>query len=361
MLNPFTPAKVALGLVNLGLLSAMLAAWAWVIYRLATRQRLLPPTPPRFVPWEGKAVLAVLLTYLGLQAVVPSLYIQLVFAPQPGVKVRAGPTHQLLVMILISLPFLALAWAILRRWSGARATDFGLELRRAPMEFFYGLMAWPILAPIVFGVNFVVLKLLKTRVPHPIEDLAGQNPSPLTWGMMFFAAAIVAPIAEEFLFRGVLLGWLSRVATGRSKPGLVVVDDLGEPVETPVAFLGLRLFLANLVISLVFAAMHGQIWPTPIPLFLLAMGLGLLYQRTGGLIAPIALHMTFNGISTLVLYLVTMAGGLDALKQELKAIPNVAPNAIVLSPVETTRSACRTLKPQNQNLDGFSMDTFPTH
>ena len=60
---------------------------------------------------------------------------------------------------------------------------------------------------------------------------------------------------------------------------------------------------ANVAVSLVFAALHGAVWPTPIPIFFLSLGLGLLYQRTGGILAPIALHMTFNGVSTLLMFL----------------------------------------------------------
>ena len=339
MLNAFTPAKVALGLITLGLLASTIAAWGWAIYRLATRQRLLPDLPPRFVPWDGKAVLAVLMTYIGIQTVVPWLYVQFVLGPAPGIKVRAGPGDQLVVMILISLAFLAIAPTILARWRGARAADFGLELGRAPMDVVRGIVAWPILAPMVFGVNYVVLKVLKVRVPHAVETLAGQNPGPMTWAMIFFAAVVVAPLAEEFLFRGVLLGWLGRIATGRKTTDRPDSDGLSDPYrtstddgiwvasrepsppgnadESPVPYEKSRLLLANVLVSFVFAAMHGQVWPTPIPLFVLAMALGAIYQRTGSLVAPIALHMTFNGISTAMLYLITVSGGLDALKQGL--------------------------------------------
>ena len=322
-----TPAKIALGLITLALIGSTFAAWAWVIYRLATRQRLLPDGPPRYVPWDGRAVLALLMAYIGLQIVVPALYVQLVLAPRPGEKAHGGPGDQLLVMILASVPFLAIGSAILARWTGANAANFGIELGRVPKEFLRGIVAWPILAPAVFGVNFLVLRILKVRVPHAVETLAGQNPGPMTWAMIFFAAVVVAPVTEEFLFRGVLLGWLNRVATGRKTADRMIVDDLPDTsqasingdvsVDPPVAFEGFRLLMANLLVSFVFAALHGQVWPTPIPLFVLAMALGTIYQRTGSLIAPIALHMTFNGISTAMLYLITVAGGLDALKQGL--------------------------------------------
>src|SRR5262249_2958108 len=58
--------------------------------------------------------------------------------------------------------------------------------------------------------------------------------------------------------------------------------------------------------SLMFAALHAAQWPAPIPLFLLAVGLGVVYQRTGSLIAPICMHAVFNAFSTLMLFFVAL-------------------------------------------------------
>jgi hypothetical protein len=49
--------------------------------------------------------------------------------------------------------------------------------------------------------------------------------------------------------------------------------------------------------SLLFACIHTSVWPTPVPLFVLALGLGVLAQRTRSLVGPIVLHGLFNGIS----------------------------------------------------------------
>ena len=66
--------------------------------------------------------------------------------------------------------------------------------------------------------------------------------------------------------------------------------------------------VAIVLTSLIFAALHAAQWPAPIPLFLLAVGLGMVYQRTGSLLAPIVMHAVFNGFSTLMLFFVSLQG-----------------------------------------------------
>ena len=83
-----------------------------------------------------------------------------------------------------------------------------------------------------------------------------------------------------------------------------------------------------MIVSALFAAMHIPVWPSPVPLFFLSLGLGVLYQRTGGLVAPIALHATFNGLATILFALTIQAGGPDALKPGgPKGPPPIPPEA----------------------------------
>jgi hypothetical protein len=76
--------------------------------------------------------------------------------------------------------------------------------------------------------------------------------------------------------------------------------------------------------SLLFAAVHAGQWPAPIALFLLALVIGTIYDRTGSLIAAIVVHATFNGLSMLALLLVLLAGPfVDANKAKLGRIEAV--------------------------------------
>jgi membrane protease YdiL (CAAX protease family) len=85
---------------------------------------------------------------------------------------------------------------------------------------------------------------------------------------------VLAPIAEEALFRGIFYP---------------AVKALGYPR------------LALIGTSILFAAIHLNV-VTFLPLLVLALGLVLLYERTGNLLAPIAAHAVFNAINFAMLF-----------------------------------------------------------
>ena len=43
-----------------------------------------------------------------------------------------------------------------------------------------------------------------------------------------------------------------------------------------------------------FAAFHSGVWPSPVPLLLLALGLGIIAYRAQSLAAPMLIHALFN-------------------------------------------------------------------
>jgi len=60
---------------------------------------------------------------------------------------------------------------------------------------------------------------------------------------------------------------------------------------------------AVLASSALFAAVHANVWPSPVPLVVLAVGLGYLYLRTRTLIGPVVVHGLFNAVSAVYLLL----------------------------------------------------------
>ena len=86
-------------------------------------------------------------------------------------------------------------------------------------------------------------------------------------------AVVIAPVAEEFVFRGLIFSGLKK---------------LGWP---KCAWLGA---------SLLFALIHFSA-PIFLPLFVLALALTWLYERTEGLLAPMAAHSLFNAVNLMIL------------------------------------------------------------
>jgi hypothetical protein len=85
---------------------------------------------------------------------------------------------------------------------------------------------------------------------------------------------VIAPVAEEFIFRGMLFPF---------------VRQLGHP---RLAWFG---------VSALFALIHDD-RAIFVPLFVLALALTWLYEKTGNLLAPIAAHALFNAANLVLLH-----------------------------------------------------------
>ena len=146
---------------------------------------------------------------------------------------------------------------------------------------------------------------------------------------------IFAPVIEELIFRGLIQGWLSRLYYERKTSTLR--DDAHEKFVTigiprpsrglaPLAAVArTSVFIPILITSLFFAAVHYPQMPAPFAIFVLSLGLGLLYERTRRLLPSIILHSLFNGFNTTVMVLQLLSDPhMDArIKSEPKTPPVV--------------------------------------
>jgi membrane protease YdiL (CAAX protease family) len=87
-------------------------------------------------------------------------------------------------------------------------------------------------------------------------------------------AVVLAPVAEEFIFRGMLFPF---------------VKQLGWP---RLAWLG---------VNALFALIHFDL-AIFVPLFVFALALTWLYEKTDNLLAPIVAHSLFNAANLVVLF-----------------------------------------------------------
>jgi membrane protease YdiL (CAAX protease family) len=213
-----------------------------------------------------------------------------------------------------------------------------------------GVAAFCMLAPLVFLIQFTLVNLWKPT-QHPLILMLKDNPSPGLFAVASFAAVVVAPIVEEYFFRGLLQGWLESLTRRHtfedilvgvpakatplppsdaadknveagdvenfSDPRTVDADVAVNPYATPVLTAEVP-GNANdenepnephvpvwpmFVSATLFALAHYSHGPDWVPLFVLALGLGYLYQRTHRLVPCMTVHFLLNLASMGVLYL----------------------------------------------------------
>ena len=216
-------------------------------------------------------------------------------------------------------------------------------------------------------VSIILSDVLNTPPQvHPLTELSRERLTRLEWGLLFFRASVAAVILEELVFRGVLQGWLPRASRlgqgaviaitlysgieGSITPFLANHQQIAESAATTVGFLaspggfgplaaacalvdtspswqtaiGPFAFAAVLAAvyalmlrrrqsnpaqvaifgsAMVWAVFHSNVWPTPIPLFLLGLALGWLAYRTQSLVAGMVVHALFNTVACISLVL----------------------------------------------------------
>jgi membrane protease YdiL (CAAX protease family) len=195
--------------------------------------------------------------------------------------------------------------------------------------------------PLMSGASIVLEWLyqaagFKHPTEHELITVLGKSTDPLTTWLIIGGATLLAPVFEEFLFRGHLQTILTRVFTPRPprmrralSPELafaVVMPEAGAidpsngpalpaipppplplpppPLEPPAPIIppARARWIAIAVTSLLFAVLHPS-WTWPL-IFLLSLTLGYAYERTANLWVPVTMHLIFNTLQTsLFLYM----------------------------------------------------------
>lgn len=144
-----------------------------------------------------------------------------------------------------------------------------------------GVLAFLLVAPVVAGVSIAINAMLVAlgfpkapETSHETLRILIERHDTLLSVLTLAHVALLVPIAEEALWRGLLQPALRRAGLGG--------------------------FEAVLATATLFALIHWSVVPAEgraaglAMLFTLALALGILRERTGGIIAPIALHALFN-------------------------------------------------------------------
>src|SRR5688572_2657081 len=191
----------------------------------------------------------------------------------------------------------------------------GLTLRQFIPGVLKGIVGILILMPVILFASYCLTAFYKwVGFEHPSEHdllrIMNETGDGAHRVLMIVGATLVAPAFEEIVFRGhlqtLLVGWFDSVARRMREPVAVVTTDVAEiPAGPPAGPIAVspstprpvwRLWLAIAITSLVFAGIHPG-WTVPV-IFVLSLGLGYAYERTGNLWVPLTIHLLFNTLQT---------------------------------------------------------------
>jgi membrane protease YdiL (CAAX protease family) len=288
-----------------GLLLAAAGAWIYLFVRWLKYGSVLPYAPRRAVPW---GVWATALAALHVAARIAASPEGLADGPENGTSLALN----LALGASLQLVFIALVVLAVALVTNATPEDLGLPISvsQAGRDVAIGVLACLAALPPVAAVRGLVMYLLGEPELHPLVQDVQQHPSALVFGLAFLSAVAVAPIYEEVVFRLLLQGWLEKgedallgwrdttPLTSEAAPRDEEVSTEpsgGPPVEGATKMP--HGALPILVSSVFFAWAHLGHSTDPFPLFVLALFLGFVYQRTHRILPCIVAHAMFNLIS----------------------------------------------------------------
>jgi len=227
------------------------------------------------VPYPAWVGLALFVGLQGLAVVVASVFLAaqdfgLAAGPVTGSAKALPPA----AIVLAHLVPLAAGLLLMRAFGRGAHRTVNIRWGNVWAGVRLGVMAFAAILPVAVGalvVSVAALTLVKGPIEtHPLLETVAQTRDPWVLAMVGVEAVLLAPVVEEFLYRGVLLTALVR-AVG------------------PIA--------ALVVSSALFAVVHVPAEPQAVPpLFFLGMALAYTAYRTRSLVAPVITHALFNGL-----------------------------------------------------------------
>ena len=188
-----------------------------------------------------------------------------------------------------------------------------------------GLIGWPTwtdigLAPIGFIV-YVVLAAVISGIFSAFPWFNATEAQSLGFdqfmmgfdrALAFFSLVIVAPLAEEIIFRGYLYIKLKKslqkiVNKSTSLPNKASAKAAAKPVTKTARHAELiSIIIASLLTSIAFAIMHGQ-WNVGVNVFAMSLVLCLMREITGTIYSGIIMHMIKNAIAFFLVFVVNFS------------------------------------------------------
>lgn len=230
--------------------------------------RRAPVRRNRLIGFEGVVLLfAWLLLMMGINMVIPLLF--------PSATFLFRQTLSYPAMALLEISLIAAIVMLARHTFARRLKGFGLNVRTVGPDAGLALVYLTAVYPLILLALWAVAaagqffrKDFSIEVHQSLTFLA-ENTHPAMTVLIVLFAAVIVPVFEEMLFRGLL--------------------------QTTVRSWTHSPWTAILLTSLLFSILHPV---THIPaLFVLSCGLGYAYERSGSLFRPILMHIFFNSVS----------------------------------------------------------------
>ena len=340
-------------------------AWGWLGWRLITRQPILPREPRRDVPWGLVDLLLTFALYVLLSiGAVSVLQIERAVRGEMPAKVaveeesalQKADSPQLTLngwrtMIVldssVKMLVVALIFVFITLRYRATLTDFGISLPHLATDLQIGTVLFLAIYLPMMALQVALVYGLKWKYEHPLIESVSETKDLLLFTLAGIAAAIIAPVIEEFVFRGLLQGWLEKLfggnatkemlfAGGRHQPEVEIftptisaeqppLDPNPYAPPTPLQYdkpsfqfrmdqtftpPSPRDWLAIAISMIVFSGLHISHGPGWIPLLIFGAATGLVYQRTHRIVPGIVAHFLLNATSMFGVWVQVFGSGL---------------------------------------------------
>jgi hypothetical protein len=263
---------VDLATLGIGLLVGALAFVIGLVYTAIRQLRVRSVLPPE--RYRGPSVFILLALALIVAGILNAPFTADALALSEG-EGRLTFLGGIVILVATQTGLLLVSWLLVHRPNALAALpsfpgrDPGGALRAG---FGWGLLAWLGSTIVLVAVGWVLEQV--GRPPEP--EVAQRAIAMLDPWAVVISIVILAPIAEEIFFRGIVFNAWLREGGRRA------------------AYIGS---------AALFAAIHLSLLSF-LPIFLLGLALAWVYERKGNLLAPITMHATVNGISVAMALLV---------------------------------------------------------
>jgi len=188
-----------------------------------------------------------------------------------------GAVWLVIQSVFFHLAGLGFIIASMKRQGLTWGNTFGFNKSRIGRDIRLGVILYFATLPILWFYSMIYQLGLQYMgyhtVPQEVVMIFSSETSLLARLYMILLAAIMAPLFEELLFRGIAFPLVAR------RWGLAP---------------------AVIVVSAVFAVIHFHV-PSIVPLFLIAVALSLGYLYSGSLLVPMVMHGLFNTVNLVLL------------------------------------------------------------